>query len=227
MQSIKTARICLDINVFYADLKGRSLRVFPSSCAELVEAVSEGTCPAGGIQLIISIPMLEQWQNVLVRHFNYSQENAEEAAFILYSYATEGPLQMNPLMVVGSDFYPFASETDIIREAQKHVHETHKLFNEIQDDKYVLLTAIAGKADILATANIKDFIIRDAIQFERDDVIVIPNIIHNLVIAKPSFITFWLRQGKFPNWQFILDYLDDFVAIADSREQFERAKNLK
>jgi hypothetical protein len=58
-------------------------------------------------------------------------------------------------------------------------------------------------------------------------VIIIPYISHNIVIAKPSFITFWLKQGKFPNWQFILDYLDDFVAIADSREQYERAKNLK
>src|ERR1700733_13659793 len=101
MLDVRIARICLDINVLYADLAGRAFRVRPSASSDLLEYVTSGMSPAGGVQLIISVPMIEQWQNVLRRHFGLPEDKADELSSLLYDYACDGPIPIPPLVVVG------------------------------------------------------------------------------------------------------------------------------
>jgi predicted small metal-binding protein len=210
------ARLCLDINVFYADLASRALRVRPSACSELVEFVLSGASPAGGVQLIISVPMIEQWQNVLERHFAFERRDAEELASILYDIASDGPAALDPLVVIGSGFVPFASEAEVMAAARRHARDAHgasesaKLFDEIEDDRHVLLTALAGLADVLATANLRDFRRYEFLDFGRDDMFVVPTAGHHLVVAKPAFVIHWLRAGITPNWDFVRERSDLF-----------------
>jgi hypothetical protein len=66
------------------------------------------------------LPLIENFANVLQRRLGYSRASADEKAWLLEQYSREGPLP------------------------------SRQLFNEIQDDRYVLETALAGTADILA-----------------------------------------------------------------------------
>lgn len=125
----------------------------------LVDAVAAGVCPAGPVQLVISVPMIESWANVLRRHFGFPLAAAEEMAWIARSYAVDGPLGLAPQIVVGSQFVPFERETDMRNAIRAHSRDdqTEKLFDEISDDRNVLLAALAGRAQLLATANLRDF----------------------------------------------------------------------
>jgi hypothetical protein len=80
-----------------------------------------------------------------------------------------------------------------------------KLFDENEDDRYVLLTALTGCADLLVTTNMNDFrrgVIRE---FGREDMFVISHAHHDLVVAKPFFAAYWLRQGCVPNAAYVYD----------------------
>lgn len=221
---MNVARVCLDINVFYADLRGRANRVAPrpSASSRLAEMAQSGQSdPQSGLgfQLIISAPMLEQWANVLQRHFTYTRVDAEQQSALLGEMARQGPLQAPPLIVVGSDFVPFATEEETRLEAARLAAQNaalsegaaKKLFDEIQDDRHVLLAALAGGADLLATTNLADFKSPKAICFEREDVIAVPTASRPLVVARPSFAAYWLGQGVIPNWAFIEAHPSDFA----------------
>ena len=85
-----------------------------------------------------------------------------------------------------------------------------RLFNEVQDDRYVLETALAGHADLLTTADVGDFARRSAIYLERDDVVLFPFSGRTLVIATPAFAAHWLRRGVVPDAAFVADNPDEF-----------------
>ena len=106
----------------------------------------------------------------------------------------------------------------LARIAQQRLHlgrpEVDKLFHEIQDDRYVLETALAGRADILATADLSGFAKGPAIQFGRNDVLLFPFADRTLVVATPRFVVHWLSQGIVPDAQFIADNPKDFVRRA-------------
>ena len=167
--------------------------------------------------------MLEQWANVLQRHFDYTKVDAEQQSALLAEMARQGPLQAPPLIVVGSDFVPFATEEETRLEAARLIAQNaalsegavQKLYDEIQDDRHVLLAALAGDADLVATANLADFMSPKAIRFEREDVIAVPTASRPLVIAKPSFAAHWLGQGVIPNWAFIEAHPGDFALPTD------------
>ena len=182
-----------------------------TACEILATAVRDGYCAAGPVQLITSIPVIENWADVLRRRLNYTRAAAEEKAWILREFALQGPLEVAPQIVVGSGHVPFATEGDVRNAAQEHLKSgSGKLFDEIADDFHVLLAAIAGKADILATADIGDFARGAAIRLVRDDVLLFPAGERMLVVAKPSFAAFWLRQGIVPDHDFVVANLDDF-----------------
>jgi hypothetical protein len=167
------------------------------------------SCP-----LITSVPVIENWASVLQRHFAYTKEAADETAGFLYDYATEGALGLPPNLVVGSGHIPFADEEAVRAAIQDHARPENadKLFDEISDDRYVLLGAIAGDADLLATLDINGFYRGPANAFEgRTDVILYPARKAPLVVGKPAFIAHWLRRGIIPDAAFLGENADDFV----------------
>ena len=169
-----TSRLCLDINVLFADLRSKARRLRPAACSDLVSYATTGRFPGGSTQLIISVPMIEQWESVLQRHFGYDRSDASEAAWLLHDIAREGPLPFSTLVVVGSDFVPFASEQEaeaaaMGRASRAAGSEAEGIFDEIEDDRHVLLTALAGKADILVTTNMRDFRRGKILEFDRAD----------------------------------------------------------
>ena len=199
-----TARLCVDINIFMADLLSKKTGIRPTAVSQIIQWVDEARFPGGAVQLVVSIPMLEQWENVLLRHFNVTPEDAAAMADGLYDLAENGPEGEPPHLILGSDFLPFVSEKDMYAAMETHTTmrpsaRVKKLFDENEDDRYVLLTALAGRADLLITTNMGDFrrgVVQD---FDREDMFIISHAHHDLVVAKPFFAAYWLRQGCLPN----------------------------
>jgi hypothetical protein len=206
-------RLTLDINVFIADILSNEIGRRNTAASFLVETVRTGTCPAGPVQLVTSLPVIENYANVLSRRLAYDAAAAEEKAWILQQYALEGPVPDHPYLSVGSGYIAFEAEEEWRRSVANHLgrSEADKLFHEIQDDRYVLETALVGRADILATADVAGFAKGPAIQFERNDVLLFPFADRALVVATPRFVARWLSQGVVPDAQFVADNSKDFM----------------
>ncbi|MBS5905549.1 MAG: hypothetical protein KIC89_23155, partial [Acetobacteraceae bacterium] len=60
-------RVCLDLNVWVADFLGTRWGRRGGSSPWLADAVRSGACPAGPLQLVVSLGMLDRLALVLVR----------------------------------------------------------------------------------------------------------------------------------------------------------------
>jgi hypothetical protein len=216
---VRVIRLTPDINVLVVDLLSRRRALRPSAATMIADAVRDGHCPAGPVQLVISLPMIEAFANVLERRLGYARTAAEERAWLMADYALAGPLRDQPYLPVGAGFLPFETEEQLRQsiETWQSSSETAKLFHEVQDDRYVLETALAGRADILVTADLDDFIRGPAIRLQRPDVALFPFGDATLVIAKPSFAAHWLRQGVIPDAAFIAARPEEFSRAAGAR----------
>ena len=125
-------RVCLDLNVWCAAFIGRRLGRSDTAAIALVDAVRSGRSPRGPVGLVVSWGMLERLRTVLVRDLDFPQPDATRLVELIASYAREGP----SLTLGGVGVVP--------------LHDV--------EDRHVLETAWAGRADILATANLADFI---------------------------------------------------------------------
>lgn len=197
----RVVRLALDLNVLWSDQRARDRNVRGTAASMLVDAVRDGTCPAGPVQLITSVAVIEAWADVLRRHFGYGPDAAQEKAGLLQEYATQGPLAAAPHLVVGSGYIPFGTEREIADAIRAHAMpgNADKLFDELTDDRHILLAALAGEADILATSDADLFRRGSAVALERPDVVLYPFGSRMLVIAKPSFVAHWLRVGIVPD----------------------------
>lgn len=97
----RVIRLAIDLNVLWSDQRARDQNVRGTAASMLVDAVRDGTCPAGPVQLITSVAVIEAWADVLRRHFGYGPDAAQEKAGLLQEYATQGPLAAAPHLVVG------------------------------------------------------------------------------------------------------------------------------
>jgi hypothetical protein len=111
--------------------------------------------------------MLERLGAVLVRDLGFSKADAGRLLDLIAGYAAEGP----SLTLGGVGVLP--------------IHDT--------EDRHVLETAWAGGADVLATANLRDFV-------QGDDEIVLEASIYRLsrggrtmMLAHPFQAAGWLR----------------------------------
>lgn len=208
----RAIRLSLDFNVLFADQKARDKGVWGTAARMLVDAVRDGTCPAGPVQFVTSVPVIENWADVLRRHFGHSPDLAREKADLLYEYANQGPLPEGPRLVVGMGHVPFGTEEEVRASIRKHAlpKNADKLFDELADDRNVLLSALAGEADILATSDIDLFTKGEAVALEREDVVLYPFGERTLVVASPFFVAYWLRQGIVPDHAFVQSRPDDF-----------------
>lgn len=206
----RAIRLTLDLNVLVSDLIARERGIAATAASMIVDAVRDGISPAGPVQLVVSIPMIEAYADVLERRLDYPREAAFAKAEMLGAYALEGPMPIAPLITVGAGFVPFATEEEIRQAAKAFVGRKRPgLFDEIEDDRHVLLTAIGGRADILVTNNLADFL-RGPARRVRDDVLVVPLADRSLVVANAAFARYWLSQGVIPDADFIAARRDLF-----------------
>ena len=170
--------ICLDLNVWVADFLGTRRRRRGGSGPWLADAVRAATCTAGSLQLVVSLAMLERLANVLERRFAVDPAVADDAVRAIGTIATVGPAGDFPYVLAGGGTYP-------IRDAE---------------DRHVLEVAVAGRADVLATANMADFAM-DGIARVGDGtrvrIYASPGRA-GLVIAHPDQVRDWLREGVVP-----------------------------
>ncbi len=129
-------RVCLDLNVFVAEFLATLYDRHDTLAQQLVELCRHGRLGDASVQLVISIPMLNRFAEVLVRDFDVESGAAVALAEAIGDLARArsggGPL----LVLGGTGVAPVRDE----------------------EDRYVLETAFAGKADYLVTENMRDFV---------------------------------------------------------------------
>jgi predicted nucleic acid-binding protein len=166
------ARLCIDLNVwcaaYLADRHGRT----GSAAQTLVEAARLGGTEPQALQLVISWGMIERLRQVLIEQLEFRLDEADAMMAALTSLAHQGP----SLTLGGVGVIP--------------------IFDA--EDRHVLETAWAGRADILVTANLVDFV-------QTADEVLSPNRLYRarrggrtLMLAHPFAAAAWLREGRWP-----------------------------
>ena len=171
-------RLCLDLNVWVADFLGTRRGRRGGSSPWLADAVRAGVCPAGPLQLVVSLGMLGRLGLVLVREFQVEPDAAEGLVRAIGGLSSLGPAGGHPHALVGGGVYPLRDE----------------------EDRHVLEVAIAGEADLLVTANMADFEAADISKVgdgARLRLCPRPGRAA-LIIAHPDQARDWLRAGTSP-----------------------------
>ncbi|HHP7232405.1 MAG TPA: PIN domain-containing protein [Xenococcaceae cyanobacterium] len=169
----KVVRLCLDLNIWcaalLADFKGRQ----NTSSQRLVQIVRSGFCSLGNVELVISWGMLERLEKVLIYNLKIDFSVAR-----LYLDAIIGFAQLAPQLTLGG---------------------TGILPLDDVEDAHVLETAIAGRADILVTANFKDFIANDSRIIVPERHLFYFSPAHQVQIVHPYLIMDWLNTATIPD----------------------------
>lgn len=167
----KVLRWCLDLNIWCAAFLADIKGKQNSSCQTLVKIIQEGNCDLGTVELVISWGMLNRLQSVFIR-LGALTEDAFAHIEIIRSYATLSPI----VTLGGTGIIPLEDE----------------------EDRHVLETALAGKADVLITANFQDFLTKETeiIILNQHYTYCLPD--HKLHIVHPYLMMGWLRQGFIP-----------------------------
>lgn len=125
-------RLCLDLNIWCAALLAERKRRQNTACQTLVSIARERECSWGAVELVISWGMLNRLEKVLVKDLQVSPLKAQMYLRSIESYTLESP----QLTLGGTGVVPLYD----------------------LEDAHVLETVIAGKAQVLVTANFRDFI---------------------------------------------------------------------
>lgn len=169
-------RVCLDLNIYVADLLSRQRCRSGSAAQTLVEIVRRGASSLGPTQLVISWGMLNTLGHVLREQLQVDDEATTLYLDALVRYATEGPLGQAPFIVVG------AQGLVPVRDVE---------------DLHVLTTALGAPADVLVTWNFADFAqAKDCQLVLPKELAVVPRpTLTALVIATPKRMMQWLADG--------------------------------
>ena len=130
-----TTRLCLDLNIWCAALLAERQNRQDTACQTLVKIVKERECSWGRVELVVSWGMLNRLEKVLVKDLKVSPLSAQ-----LYLKSIESYTSSSPQLTLGG---------------------TGILSLQDTEDIHVLETAIAGKAQVLVTANFRDFVNKD------------------------------------------------------------------
>jgi predicted nucleic acid-binding protein len=167
-------RLCLDLNVWVADLlaarKGRSRTVAQS----LVDVVRDGRCALGSVQLVISWGMLDRLHLVLTREFAVERGLADTLVNAIATLARRGPSGTSPYVLLGG---------------------TGVLPLRDPEDRGVLETALAGQARVLVTHNFSDFLSKDTEILAPGRVAVARHGGREVIVVVPPVMLQWVRQG--------------------------------
>lgn len=134
-------RVCVDLNVFVAEFLANLYGRRATLAQRIVEACRRGSIGATRVQLVISVPMLNRFVDVLVREFGVDADAAIALADAIGDLARSRPSGRGrtggPLLVLGG------TGVTPVRDAE---------------DRYVLEAAVVGQADYLVTENMRDFV---------------------------------------------------------------------
>lgn len=166
--------ICLDLNIWVADLLATAKGRVDTAAQTLVNVVRDGTCQLGPIQLVISWGMLDRLQLVITREFAVTPELANAYVSSIATIAEMGPSGTPPYLVLGG---------------------TGVLPLRDQEDRGVLETAFAGNARTLVTHNFKDFLGEDATVLAKGEVASARRGGQEIIIVVPKVMLRWIRQG--------------------------------
>lgn len=164
----KISRWCLDLNIWCAALLADLKGTQDSACQNLVAIIREGRYQSRQIQLVISWGMLNRLQQVLIR----LGINTNDAAGYVDVIRTYGSLDPS-LTLGGTGIIPLQDE----------------------EDQHVLETALAGKVDVLVTANFSDFLSKETqvIIAAKHYRYVTPQ--QTIEIVHPYQMMAWIRLG--------------------------------
>ncbi len=169
--------MCLDLNIWVANLRADRMGKQGSACQSLVETVKCGSCSLGGVQLIISYGMLNRLRLTLVQKLHIPETVADAYISLIERYARFGPAGKEPQLSLGG--------TGIIP-----LRDT--------EDVHVLETAISGRAVVLITENFKDFVSKDTNIVSPKQHAIHFSPAHTLHIVHPYLMMSWIRAGYIP-----------------------------
>lgn len=168
-------RVCLDLNVFVADLLARRRGREDTAVRLLVDGVARTSTPLGPLQLVVSVGMLSRLRSVLRDGLDASPAAVNAYVGAVSAYARSGSSRQSPLLVLGG--------TGVLPVPDR-------------EDAHVLETAVAGRADLLVTADMGDFDVRGTTVLEEGRVLRFRRADHDVVIAHPFRAARWVRQGR-------------------------------
>jgi predicted nucleic acid-binding protein len=129
-------RACVDLNVWVSDQLALAAGRSETSASQVINAVNARRFGSLPLQLVMSMQMLDNLRIVLVERVKASEERAVAFVDAIEATIRTGPDQLNPyLIMAGAAKFPLSD------------HE----------DREVLATAFAGRADLLVTSNLKHF----------------------------------------------------------------------
>jgi predicted nucleic acid-binding protein len=124
-------RLCLDLNIFVADILAEAAGRRDTAAQALVRVAAKGRWAGCLVHLVISVGMLDRLEAVLVRRLDLPPGLAATRREIIAGFARHGPT----LTLGGTGLVP-------LRDVE---------------DAHVLETALSGAADWLVTANLRDY----------------------------------------------------------------------
>lgn len=182
----KALRICIDVNVWVAFLMAIQNGRKETSAQSIVAVAREMKFGDRPVQLIISLEMSDTLERVLTR-VGFSTARSHDFASSVIDLMKAGPEELDPhLLISGRD--------------QLGMHD--------REDAGVLATAIAAKADLIVTDNLKDFKTNDSETIETRTVrsgkvqrrlfcVIVERADGvSVVVAHPVDVVDWLRTGR-------------------------------
>jgi predicted nucleic acid-binding protein len=178
-------RLCVDLNVWVADQLALAAGRSNTSASQVINAVNSRRFGDVPPQLVMSMQMLDNLRIVLVERVKAVEEHA--VAFIDAIEATirTGPDQLDPyLIMTGAEKFAVSD----------------------REDREVLATAFAGRAELLVTSNLKHFRTEKCEMIETTTVRAkkgekqLHAQIHTagdqwLIVADPIDVADWMRRG--------------------------------
>lgn len=191
----KIIRLCVDLNVWVRYLLSvRRGTVWPSASATILDAVKTGRSHAGPVQLVISHAMLSRLEDVLVR-LQFQPGDASAFCSLIRSFAQRGPRGAAPYVVLGGGTSPSAESRMPIYDPYDPSAVPPRSDDE---DGRILDTAVAGRANILATYNFADFRTPNTDVLEPDQLQIYRAAHHSVMIAHARRVAEFLVTGQYP-----------------------------
>jgi hypothetical protein len=164
-------RVCLDLNIWIGAFLAEKANRADTAAQALVSAVREGRSPHGAVALVISYGMIFRLKTVLLR-LTGDMAAADRIPTIIAELAEQGP----SLTLGGVGVLPM----------------------DDHEDRHVLETALAGRADILVTHNLGDFIGGDVRELLPGRWYGATHSAHRLLIAHTYDGAAWIRGDGLP-----------------------------
>jgi predicted nucleic acid-binding protein len=168
-------RLCIDLNVWCAALLSENAGRTNTASQLLALTAARGVCALGATQMVISWAMLSRLEKVLVAGLEMDPTDARGYVEHIARIATAAPGGSAPYLVLGG--------TGMVP-----LHD--------EEDAGVLETAVAGRADILATGNFSDFLNYRTEIVKPGRIAIHRTSDHEVIIAHLAEAAAWIRTGE-------------------------------